>query len=170
MSPTASTRGPGETVGDHEYEALLAAHSSRFQRLEGPTDEWDAIAVSYTSGTTGDPKGVVTHHRGAYLNAVCNARHVDHAALSRIPVDVADVPLQRLVLSRGRCAMLGGTHVCLRRVDARPILDAMREHGVDHYCGAPIVHNLIVNAPAEWREGIAQACAAWSPARRRRPR
>lgn len=64
--------GPGERLGAHEYEALLAAHAP-LARLQGPRDEWDAIAVSYTSGTTGDPKGVVTHHRGAYLNAVCNA-------------------------------------------------------------------------------------------------
>jgi len=64
--------GPGERLGVHEYEALLAAHEP-LARLDGPHDEWDAIAVSYTSGTTGDPKGVVTHHRGAYLNAVCNA-------------------------------------------------------------------------------------------------
>ena len=64
--------GSGERLGEHEYEALLAAHAP-LARLEGPADEWDAIAVSYTSGTTGDPKGVVTHHRGAYLNAVCNA-------------------------------------------------------------------------------------------------
>ena len=64
--------GPGERLGAHEYEALLAAHAP-LAKLDGPADEWDAIAVSYTSGTTGDPKGVVTHHRGAYLNAVCNA-------------------------------------------------------------------------------------------------
>lgn len=64
--------GPGDHLGTHEYETLLAAHAP-LDRLEGPADEWDAIAVSYTSGTTGDPKGVVTHHRGAYLNAVSNA-------------------------------------------------------------------------------------------------
>ena len=64
--------GPGERLGSHAYEALLAAHAP-LATLDGPADEWDAIAVSYTSGTTGDPKGVVTHHRGAYLNAVCNA-------------------------------------------------------------------------------------------------
>ena len=64
--------GSGERLGAHEYESLLAAHAP-LAALEGPRDEWDAIAVSYTSGTTGDPKGVVTHHRGAYLNAVCNA-------------------------------------------------------------------------------------------------
>jgi fatty-acyl-CoA synthase len=64
--------GAGERLGTHEYEALLAAHAP-LATLDGPADEWDAIAVSYTSGTTGDPKGVVTHHRGAYLNAVCNA-------------------------------------------------------------------------------------------------
>jgi fatty-acyl-CoA synthase len=71
-------------------------------------------------------------------------------------VDAADVPLQRLVLSRGPVAMLGGTHVCLRRVEAKAILDAMREHGVDHYCAAPIVHNLLINAPPEHARGIGQ--------------
>ncbi len=89
--------GPGERVGTHEYEALLAAHRP-LDRLECAADEWDAIAVSYTSGTTGEPKGVVTSHRGAYLNAVCNAVDVDDAALPGLSVDPADVPLQRLVL------------------------------------------------------------------------
>jgi len=144
--------GPGERVGSHEYEALLAAHAP-LPRLEGPADEWDAIAVSYTSGTTGDPKGVVTHHRGAYLNAVCNAVTWN---MPHFPRYLWTLPMFHC---NGWCfpwtlAMLGGTHVCLRRIDARLILDAMRDHAVDHYCGAPIVHNLLVNAPAEWREGI----------------
>ncbi|MCU0969604.1 MAG: acyl-CoA synthetase [Rubrivivax sp.] len=146
--------GPGERVGVHEYEALLAAHDP-LARLEGPADEWDAIAVSYTSGTTGDPKGVVTHHRGAYLNAVCNAATW---TMPHFPRYLWTLPMFHC---NGWCfpwtvAMLGGTHVCLRRVEAKAILDAMREHGVDHYCAAPIVHNLLVNAPAEWREGIRQ--------------
>jgi fatty-acyl-CoA synthase len=87
--------GVGERVGSLNYEEWLAAHPPVAQ-LQGPTDEWDAIAVSYTSGTTGDPKGVVTHHRGAYLNAVC---HLDHATLPALPLDPADVPLQWLVFS-----------------------------------------------------------------------
>ena len=147
--------GPGERLGEHEYEALLAAHAP-LRELDGPADEWDAIAVSYTSGTTGDPKGVVTHHRGAYLNAVCNATTW---TLPHFPRYLWTLPMFHC---NGWCfpwtvALLGGTHVCLRRVEAKAILDAMREHGVDHYCAAPIVHNLIFNAPSEWRQGIGQA-------------
>ncbi|MDE2372516.1 MAG: acyl-CoA synthetase [Burkholderiales bacterium] len=146
--------GPGERVGTHEYEALLAAHEP-LARLDGPADEWDAIAVSYTSGTTGDPKGVVTHHRGAYLNAVCNAATW---TMPHFPKYLWTLPMFHC---NGWCfpwtvAMLGGTHVCLRRVEAGAILAAMREHGVDHYCAAPIVHNLIINAPEEQRAGIRQ--------------
>jgi len=146
--------GAGERLGPHEYEALLAAHEP-LARLEGPADEWDAIAVSYTSGTTGDPKGVVTHHRGAYLNAVCNAVTW---TMPHFPKYLWTLPMFHC---NGWCfpwtvAMLGGTHVCLRRVEAEAILGAMRLHGVDHYCAAPIVHNLIVNAPAALREGITQ--------------
>ncbi len=146
--------GPGESLGAHEYEALLAAHAP-LPRLDGPADEWDAIAVSYTSGTTGDPKGVVTHHRGAYLNAVCNAATW---TMPHFPKYLWTLPMFHC---NGWCfpwtvAMLGGTHVCLRRVDAPHILAAMREHGVDHYCAAPIVHNLLINAPADMRQGIKQ--------------
>jgi len=146
--------GPGERLGTHEYEALLAAHAP-LARLEGPADEWDAIAVSYTSGTTGDPKGVVTHHRGAYLNAVCNA---STWTLPHFPKYLWTLPMFHC---NGWCfpwtvAMLGGVHVCLRKVEAKAILDAMREHGVDHYCAAPIVHSLIYNAPPELRAGITQ--------------
>ncbi|MDO9074771.1 MAG: acyl-CoA synthetase [Rubrivivax sp.] len=146
--------GPGELLGSHEYEALLAAHAP-LPRLDGPADEWDAIAISYTSGTTGDPKGVVTHHRGAYLNAVCNA---STWTMPHFPVYLWTLPMFHC---NGWCfpwtvAMLGGTHVCLRRVDAQAILQAMREHAVDHYCAAPIVHNLLISAPAEWRAGITQ--------------
>jgi fatty-acyl-CoA synthase len=144
--------GPGERLGEFEYEAFLAAHAP-LARLEGPQDEWDAIAVSYTSGTTGDPKGVVTHHRGAYINAVCNAATW---TMPHFPRYLWTLPMFHC---NGWCfpwtvAMLGGTHVCLRRVEAQAILQAMREHRVDHYCAAPIVHNLIINAPAEWREGV----------------
>ena len=144
--------GPGERLGELEYEAFLAAHPP-LPRLQGPQDEWDAIAVSYTSGTTGDPKGVVTHHRGAYLNAVSNAATW---TMPHFPRYLWTLPMFHC---NGWCfpwtvAMLGGTHVCLRRVEAQAILQAMREHRVDHYCAAPIVHNLLINAPAEWREGV----------------
>jgi fatty-acyl-CoA synthase len=144
--------GPGERLGAHEYEALLAAHAP-LDVLPGPADEWDAIAVSYTSGTTGDPKGVVTHHRGAYLNAVSN---VATWTMPHFPRYLWTLPMFHC---NGWCfpwtvAMLGGTHVCLRKVEAQAILQAMREHAVDHYCAAPIVHNLIINAPAEWRQGV----------------
>ncbi|ABM94397.1 acyl-CoA synthetase [Methylibium petroleiphilum] len=146
--------GPGDRLGTHEYEALLAAHAP-LARLDGPADEWDAIAVSYTSGTTGDPKGVVTHHRGAYLNAVSNAATW---TMPHFPIYLWTLPMFHC---NGWCfpwtiAMLGGTHVCLRRVDAPSILGAMREHRVDHYCAAPIVHNLLIAAPDELRAGITQ--------------
>ncbi|MBS0449590.1 MAG: acyl-CoA synthetase [Proteobacteria bacterium] len=147
-------RGPGDKLGSIDYEAFLAEHAP-LARLEGPADEWDAIAVSYTSGTTGDPKGVVTHHRGAYLNAVCNAATW---TMPHFPVYLWTLPMFHC---NGWCfpwtvAMLGGTHVCLRKVEAQAILDAMREHRVDHYCAAPIVHNLLISAPPALREGITQ--------------
>ena len=147
--------GPGERVGTQEYEAWIAAHAPQ-PELHGPANEWDAIAVSYTSGTTGDPKGVVTHHRGAYLNAVNNA----------VAWNMPNFPRYLWTLPMFHCngwcfpwtvAMLGGTHVCLRRVEAPAILGAMREHGVDHYCAAPIVHSLLIAAPDEMRAGIAQS-------------
>ncbi|MDO9283400.1 MAG: acyl-CoA synthetase [Aquabacterium sp.] len=146
--------GPGDLLGTHAYEALLAAHAP-LATLDGPADEWDAIAVSYTSGTTGDPKGVVTHHRGAYLNAVCNAATW---TMPNFPTYLWTLPMFHC---NGWCfpwtvAMLGGTHVCLRRVEAKAILEAMREHRVDHYCAAPIVHSLIYNAPDDLRQGIGQ--------------
>ena len=144
--------GAGERLGPWEYEAWLAAHPPLAQ-LHGPQDEWDAIAVSYTSGTTGDPKGVVTHHRGAYLNAVCNAATW---TMPHFPRYLWTLPMFHC---NGWCfpwtvAMLGGTHVCLRKVDAPSILQAMREHGVNHYCAAPIVHNLIIQADPALRLSV----------------
>ena len=146
--------GAGEPLGAHEYESLLARHEP-LPRLELPADEWDAIAVSYTSGTTGNPKGVVTHHRGAYLNAVSNA--VDWS-MPHFPKYLWTLPMFHC---NGWCfpwtvAMLAGTHVCLRRVECAAILQAMREHGVDHYCGAPIVHSMLINADPATRAGISQ--------------
>ncbi len=150
--------GPHERLGTHEYESWLAAHEP-LQTLAGPVDEWDAIAVSYTSGTTGDPKGVVTHHRGAYLNAVSNAATW---TTPHFPIYLWTLPMFHC---NGWCfpwtvAMLGGTHVCLRRVEAEAILGAIREHGVDHYCAAPIVHNLLIAAAPELRAGISQQVRA----------
>jgi fatty-acyl-CoA synthase len=144
--------GPGERLGAQDYEGLLAAHGP-MARLGIPADEWDAIAVSYTSGTTGSPKGVVTHHRGAYLNAVCNAVTW---TMPQFPAYLWTLPMFHC---NGWCfpwtvAMLGGTHVCLRRVDAKAVFQAIRDHGVSHYCAAPVVHNMLINAPQEWRAGI----------------
>lgn len=146
--------GPGDRLGTFEYETWLDAHPP-LDKLEGPQDEWDAIAVSYTSGTTGDPKGVVTHHRGAYLNSVSN---VATWTMPHFPIYLWTLPMFHC---NGWCfpwtvAMLAGTHVCLRRVEAQPILDAMRQQGITHYCAAPIVHSLIYNAPDSMRAGIAQ--------------
>ena len=146
--------GGGAPIGGEEYEALLARHAP-LPQLDGPQDEWDAIAVSYTSGTTGNPKGVVTHHRGAYLNAVSNA--VDWS-MPHFPTYLWTLPMFHC---NGWCfpwtvALLAGTHVCLRRVECGAILDAMRRHGADHYCGAPIVHNMLINADPAEREGIRQ--------------
>ena len=147
-------QGAGERIGHHDYENWLLQHEP-VEKLQGPADEWDAIAVSYTSGTTGDPKGVVTHHRGAYLNAVSNAVtwHMPH-----FPRYLWTLPMFHC---NGWCfpwtiAMLGGVHVCLRRVEAAPILQRMSEHQVDHYCAAPIVHNLLLAAPAAMRSGVTQ--------------
>ena len=150
--------GAGERLGAHEYEALLESHPP-LASLAGPRDEWDAIAVSYTSGTTGDPKGVVTHHRGAYLNAVCNAATW---TLPHFPRYLWTLPMFHC---NGWCfpwtvAMLGGTHVCLRKVEATAIFDAIRTERADHYCAAPIVHNLLIAAPDAMRAGIAHKVRA----------
>jgi fatty-acyl-CoA synthase len=142
----------GELLGEMDYEAFLATGDAD-HAWSPPADEWDAIAMSYTSGTTGNPKGVVTHHRGAYLNAVCNATTW---AMPHFPVYLWTLPMFHC---NGWCfpwtiALMAGTHVCLRRVDAKAILDAIRDHRVTHYCGAPIVHNMLIDAPDDWKAGI----------------
>jgi fatty-acyl-CoA synthase len=144
--------GPGEPIGALDYEALLADGAADFA-WPTPGDEWDAIALNYTSGTTGNPKGVVYHHRGAYLNAVSN---ILVWALPHHPVYLWTLPMFHC---NGWCfpwtvAAMAGTNVCLRRVEAAAIFDAIRTHRVTHYCGAPIVHALLVNAPAELKQGI----------------
>ena len=150
--------GPGERLGGVEYEAFIEAGDAEFA-WKYPDDEWDAISLNYTSGTTGNPKGVVYHHRGAYLNAVSN---IVSWGMPPASVYLWTLPMFHC---NGWCfpwtmAANAGTNVCLRRVDAKLILDAIREHKVSHYCGAPIVHSLLVNAPAQWREGIAHKVCA----------
>jgi fatty-acyl-CoA synthase len=137
----------GERLGETDYEAFLAQGDPAFA-WRGPADEWDAIALNYTSGTTGNPKGVVYHHRGAYLNAVSNALSWD---MSGHPVYLWTLPMFHC---NGWCfpwtlAVTAGTGVCLRHVRLEPILAALKDQAVTHFCGAPIVLNMIVNAPAE---------------------
>ena len=146
--------GPGERLGTIDYEAFLESGSDDFV-FEKPADEWDAISLNYTSGTTGNPKGVVYHHRGAYLNAMSN---IVSWGMPPHSVYLWTLPMFHC---NGWCfawtmAANAGINVCLRRVDPRLIFDAIREHGVTHYCGAPIVHSMLANAPEEWRRGIEQ--------------
>ena len=144
--------GPGAAIGDIDYEAFLAGGDPAFAG-QLPDDEWDAIGLNYTSGTTGNPKGVVVHHRGAYMNAVANAMAW---ALPRHPIYLWTLPMFHC---NGWCfpwtlAAVAGTHVCLRKVDAKLIFDLIREHRVTHYCGAPIVHATLIAAPEALRSGI----------------
>ena len=139
--------GPGERIGSVEYEALLASGDVTFQ-WQAPPDEWDSIALSYTSGTTGDPKGVVTHHRGAYLAAIGNILAWD---MNSFPVYLWSVPMFHC---NGWChawtvAARAGTNVYLRKVDPVAMLDLIGRHRVTHFGGAPIVHSLLLNAPDE---------------------
>jgi len=143
--------GDGELLGV-EYEAYLSRGDPEYA-WRAPADEWDAIALSYTSGTTGDPKGVVTHHRGAYLNAVANVLAWN---MQRHPVYLWVLPMFHC---NGWCfpwtiAAQSGTNICLRRVDAATIFRLMKEHRVTHYCGAPVVHNTLIAAPSELRAGL----------------
>ena len=144
--------GPGERLGRIEYEEFLAQGNPDFV-LEYPQDEWEAISLNYTSGTTGNPKGVVYHHRGAYLNAFSN---IVSWGMPPHSVYLWTLPMFHC---NGWCfpwtmAANAGTNVCLRRVDPRLILELIAEHKVTHYCGAPIVHSMIANAPEGWRKGI----------------
>ncbi|HVK56412.1 MAG TPA: AMP-binding protein, partial [Burkholderiales bacterium] len=143
----------GKSLGEKEYEAFLEEGDETFA-YSLPQDEWNAIALNYTSGTTGNPKGVVYHHRGAYLNAIDNM--LDWG-MKRHPVYLWTLPMFHC---NGWCfpwtiAAAAGVNVCLRKVEAKLIFDLMRKHKVTHYCGAPIVHNSLINAPAAWKEGIA---------------
>ncbi len=146
--------GPGgKRLGSIEYEAFIAAGDPEFE-WKHPADEWNAISLNYTSGTTGNPKGVVYHHRGAYLNALSN---IIDWGMPRHSTYLWTLPMFHC---NGWCfvwtmAANAGVNVCLRRVEAKAVLDAIRHHKVTHYCGAPIVHGMLINAPDEWKEGIA---------------
>ena len=145
--------GPGgDPLGESDYETFIAKGDHDFA-WQPPADEWQSISLNYTSGTTGNPKGVVYHHRGAYLNALSNI--VDWG-MPRHSVYLWTLPMFHC---NGWCfpwtmAANAGTNVCLRRVEAKAILDAIREHRVTHYCGAPIVHSLLINAPESLKGGI----------------
>jgi fatty-acyl-CoA synthase len=139
----------GELLGEMDYEAFLASGDPSAP-WQPPADEWQAIALSYTSGTTGNPKGVVYHHRGAYLNAIGNT----------IAFGLSPTSIYLWTLPMFHCSgwtytwgvtAAAGTHVCLRRVDPAIIFPAIAEYGVTHLCGAPIVLNMLVNAPESVR-------------------
>lgn len=137
----------GELIGDMEYEAFLATGDPQFE-WQGPADEWQAISLNYTSGTTGDPKGVVYHHRGAYLSAMGNAVSW---SLPKHPVYLWTLPMFHC---NGWCfpwtlTAVGGTHVCLRKIEASAIYSEMQRCQVDHMCGAPIILSMLINASDE---------------------
>jgi fatty-acyl-CoA synthase len=137
----------GERIGECDYEALIAEGDPDHD-WELPASEWDAISLNYTSGTTGNPKGVVYHHRGAYLNAVGDVLAWN---MTHHPVYLWTLPMFHC---NGWCfpwaiAAMAGTNICLRAVSGGAIYQAIEEHGVDHLCGAPIVLGMIVNAKAE---------------------
>jgi fatty-acyl-CoA synthase len=139
--------GAGERIGEIEYEAMLAEGDGSYRRT-APSDEWDAIALNYTSGTTGDPKGVIYHHRGANLLATGNVVTAD---MGRHPVYLWTLPMFHC---NGWCfpwsiSVKAGVHVCLRQVRAKPIYDLIAEHKVTHLCGAPIVMSVLLNAGPE---------------------
>ncbi|MCY3768418.1 MAG: acyl-CoA synthetase [Gammaproteobacteria bacterium] len=127
-----------------DYEALIASGDTE-GGVHWPGDEWDAISLNYTSGTTGNPKGVVYHHRGAYLNALSNAVGWE---MAHHPVYLWTLPMFHC---NGWCfpwtlAALAGTSICLRRVNSKTIFDAIADHRVTHFCGAPIIMGMIINA------------------------
>ncbi|MGO9398221.1 MAG: acyl-CoA synthetase [Xanthobacteraceae bacterium] len=144
--------GAGERIGSLEYEEFLREGDADFA-WRMPHDEWEAISLNYTSGTTGDPKGVVYHHRGAYLLALGN---VITCGMGKHPVYLWTLPMFHC---NGWCfpwtlSIIAGTHVCLRAVRAAPIFDAIATHKVTHLCGAPIVMSTLLNAPAQEKKPL----------------
>ena len=148
----AEFTGAGERLGGLDYEALLREGDAEFA-WQMPDDEWDAISLNYTSGTTGDPKGVVYHHRGAYLLALGN---VITCGMGKHPVYLWTLPMFHC---NGWCfpwtlSIVAGTHVCLRAVRAAPIFEAIATRKVTHLCGAPIVMSTLLNAPAQEKKAL----------------
>ena len=145
--------GAGKRLGETDYEKFIAGGDPEYA-WQWPGDEWDAISLNYTSGTTGDPKGVVYSHRGAYLNGICN---IVTWGMPHHSVYLWTLPMFHC---NGWCfpwtmAANAGTNVCLRKVEAPAIFDLVKRHRVTHYCGAPIVHSTLFNAPEEMKRGIA---------------
>ena len=144
--------GPVTSAEAVDYEQFLSGGDPEFAWLM-PEDEWDAISVNYTSGTTGDPKGVVSHHRGAYLLAQGNALTT---SMEKHAVYLWTLPMFHC---NGWCfpwtlSAIIGTHVCLRQVRAEPIWAALADEGVTHLCGAPIVMSLMISAPDEVKRNL----------------
>jgi fatty-acyl-CoA synthase len=144
--------GTGDRLGSLEYEEFLCEGDPAFA-WQMPGDEWDAISLNYTSGTTGDPKGVVYHHRGAYLLAMGN---VLTCGMAKHPVYLWTLPMFHC---NGWCfpwtlSIVAGTHVCLRAVRAAPIFDAIATHKVTHLCGAPIVMSTLLNAATQEKKPL----------------
>lgn len=152
----------GKRLGEYEYEAFLESGDPEFD-WHLPADEWDAISLCYTSGTTGNPKGVVYHHRGAYLLALGN---VMTWSLPQRPVYLWTLPMFHC---DGWCfpwtlAAVGGTSVCLRQVEAGAIFEAIDKRAVTHFCGAPIVLNMLINATQEERRTLPHRVAVMTAA------
>jgi fatty-acyl-CoA synthase len=150
--------GPPESIGSIGYDEFLGGGDAAYE-WQLPPDEWDAIALNYTSGTTGNPKGVVYHHRGAAVNAISNILEWD---MGKHPVYLWTLPMFHC---NGWCfpwtvAARAGVNVCLRKVELKAMVDAITEHGVTHYCGAPIVHGMLVNAPDEMRQRLPKGVKA----------
>lgn len=148
-----------ERFGSMSYEELIAS-SDNLDNWEKPLDEWDAIALNYTSGTTGKPKGVVYHHRGATLNAVSNILDWD---MPKHPMYLWTLPLFHC---NGWCfpwaiAERAGVNVCLRKIDADLILQLIAKYKVSHYCSAPVVHNMIAGGKPEYKEAINHEVKGW---------
>ncbi|HEY8268619.1 MAG TPA: acyl-CoA synthetase [Xanthobacteraceae bacterium] len=144
--------GPGERLGNLDYETLLKEGDENYARA-APGDEWDAISLNYTSGTTGDPKGVVYHHRGAALLAVGN---VVTGAMKKHPIYLWTLPMFHC---NGWCftwsvSVVAGTHVCLRQVRASLMYDLIAKHKVTHLCGAPVVMATLLNAPENEKQPL----------------